>query len=181
MYIDIFNLLLRRANPTITSLKFAIENEQVKMIQALVSKIPSYKIVELIQQLEEFCELLIKLKQKDLSKNDKSASTKKVNTLRFTLLKSLSDSDLDDQTSKARNSSKSKVEEEFTCPVCKELMLHPLKIFACSGDHLICSDCLVQVTSCSICRQDYTKVEPSRRYKAESFISDYMSELSQKE
>ena len=43
--IDIFDLLLGQSSPTITSLILAIKNDQVKMIQSLLSKIPSYKMV----------------------------------------------------------------------------------------------------------------------------------------
>ena len=176
--IDIFNLLLGLASPTITSLTLAIENDQVKMIRSLLSKIPSYKMVELIQQLEGFCTLLSKLKQKDLTKSEKSALQNDVNEQRKQLLDSLSE--LDDQSSlQSFNTLESQVKEEFTCPVCKELMLPPLQIFSCSNDHFICSVCLDQVIECPICRESYTQIKPTRRYKAENYFTDYISKLSE--
>ena len=176
--IDIFNLLLGLASPTITSLTLAIQNDQVKMIQSLLSKIPSYKMVELIQQLEGFCTLLFKMKQKDLTRIEKNTLQTEINEQRKQLLESLSE--LDDQSSlQSLNTLESQVKEEFTCPVCKELMLPPLQIFSCSNDHFICSGCLVQVLECPICRESYLQIKPTRRYKAETYFTDYISKLSE--
>jgi len=49
--------------------------------------------------------------------------------------------------------SKSELLKEFECPVCFNLMIHPLQILQCSAGHVICSACINQgVMTCPSCR-----------------------------
>ena len=105
--------------------------------------------------------------------------SKKINDQRSKLLKNLSESN--DQITLPSNTVENQVLVEFTCPVCKDLMVAPRKIFGCSKDHFICSECLVHLVKCYYCPENYTEVEPSRRLKAESYLADYMSKLSEQE
>ena len=61
---------------------------------------------------------------------------------------------------------------EFECPVCSELMVAPLQIFACSNDHFICSICVVDpsIKVCPICREDFKKKKPKRRLASERHL-----------
>ena len=60
---------------------------------------------------------------------------------------------------------------EFECPVCAEIMVAPLQIFACSNDHFICSLCKMQpqIKECPLCREDFRK-KPQRRLASERHL-----------
>ena len=51
-------------------------------------------------------------------------------------------------------SENAKLEKEFECPVCLEVMLPPKKIFQCANGHLICERCKnhPEIRSCPSCR-----------------------------
>ncbi len=52
------------------------------------------------------------------------------------------------------------------CPVCMEDMSvgEPVRIFACSNDHWLCSGCATheRVSLCPICREDFRDNPPRR-------------------
>ena len=62
-----------------------------------------------------------------------------------------------------------KVSAEFDCPICFEPMRFPKKIFACTHDHYICSDCLDDpvIRFCPQCREDFAVHKPLRRLTSE--------------
>ena len=66
----------------------------------------------------------------------------------------------------------------FDCPVCFEQMKAPLKIFGCSNDHYICSECLKSssIKCCPICREDYKTMKPQRRYRSEHILAALIKE-----
>ena len=66
----------------------------------------------------------------------------------------------------------------FECPVCFEIMKSPRKIFGCSNDHFICSECLKSssIKCCPICREDYESNKPQRRFKSEDLLALISSE-----
>ena len=66
----------------------------------------------------------------------------------------------------------------FDCPVCFEQMKAPLKIFGCSNDHYICSECLKspRIKCCPICREDYKTMKPQRRYRSEHILAALIKE-----
>ena len=61
----------------------------------------------------------------------------------------------------------------FECPVCFEIMKSPRRIFGCSNDHFICSECLKSscIKCCPICREDYETNKPQRRFKSEGLLA----------
>ena len=61
----------------------------------------------------------------------------------------------------------------FECPVCFEIMKSPRRIFGCSNDHFICSDCLKSssIKCCPICRENYQTHKPQRRLKSEELLA----------
>ena len=61
----------------------------------------------------------------------------------------------------------------FECPVCLEIMKSPKRIYGCSSDHYICSDCLQSpdLKCCPICREDYETVRPQRRFQSEQILA----------
>ena len=61
----------------------------------------------------------------------------------------------------------------FECPVCFEIMISPRRIFGCSNDHFICSECLKSscIKCCPICREDYETNKPQRRFKSEGLLA----------
>ena len=62
--------------------------------------------------------------------------------------------------------------KEFECPVCFDIMLPPKKIGACSKDHYLCGTCIMSLTNrrCPECREDFNRIKPTRRRKAEKII-----------
>merc|ERR1712107_112074 len=55
------------------------------------------------------------------------------------------------------------MEEELECPVCLEVCL-PGPIFKCSEDHLVCRDCILRMTECPMCREEFT-LATSKRFR----------------
>ncbi len=74
------------------------------------------------------------------------------------------------------NDIKARVIEEYDCPVCLELMSAPKHIFACSNDHMLCSDCLKnnRINNCPICREDFQENEPKRRRLYEKLARNFL-------
>ena len=66
------------------------------------------------------------------------------------------------------------------CPVCLEEMRPPKKIFQCSNGHSLCEQCKNNpaLTSCPICRIEFTKSNVSRNILAESMASQVISIMS---
>ena len=62
-----------------------------------------------------------------------------------------------------------KLAEHFECPVCSEEMGAGVKIFACSNDHWICSECMAdkRMCECPSCREGYENNHPRRCLTAE--------------
>ena len=65
----------------------------------------------------------------------------------------------------------------FECPVCLEIMGAPKKIFGCSKEHFICSECKEspEIKRCPICREDFTAAKPQRRYQSEQLLAILMT------
>ena len=63
------------------------------------------------------------------------------------------------------------------CPVCMEEMKPPKKIFQCSNGHAFCEQCKINpaLTSCPICRIQFTDSNVSRNILAEAFASQATS------
>ena len=69
--------------------------------------------------------------------------------------------------------------KDYECPVCLEIMEPPKKIFGCSNDHHICSECLKSssIKCCPICRESYKNKKPDRRFTAEKSLSNIQNVL----
>ena len=170
--IDIFNILLKHSSPSLSSLILAIRNDQVKMIQPLLSKIPSSKMADVIQPLNGFCDQLVELRNKELPKNHKRTLQSNVNINRMLILDSLEASEESGTQNLMSLEERARiVKEMLTCPKCHEVMKRPKQVFACSKDDHICSDCRAEVTECPICHEDFAEKQPSRRFKTEQLIA----------
>ena len=158
--IDIFNLLLKQSTVThISSLILAVKNDEVKMVRDLISKVPRGKIIDVIKPLTEFCEIVDRLKSKNLPKNRQREADKNRNKLKKSLLERLGNESV---TSEA----------DFVCPGCQMVMKAPLKIYSCTSDHhLFCSGCLEngRILKClnDLCLEDFTINIPHRRLTSE--------------
>ena len=58
---------------------------------------------------------------------------------------------------------------------CSKIMKSPLKIFACSNDHYLCSGCVDQksINDCVVCLENFKVTPPRRRISAEKIIQDF--------
>ena len=66
------------------------------------------------------------------------------------------------------------------CPVCMEQMMPPKKIFQCSNGHAFCEQCKENpaLTSCPICRIEFTGANISRSILAETLAKEFTSSSS---
>ena len=71
-------------------------------------------------------------------------------------------------------------EDMFDCPVCMEKMKPPKRIFQCSNGHSFCGQCKnnPSMTSCPICRIQFTGSNVSRNIMAETLVSQMISSPS---
>ncbi len=66
--------------------------------------------------------------------------------------------------------------DSFICTACLKLAKPPLKIFACSTGHYVCSKCLDIMTAsksrreCKVCNEDFAVHKPRRRATAERLL-----------
>ena len=72
------------------------------------------------------------------------------------------------------------LKQEFECPICSEEMKSPLKIYACSNDHFLCSECLKQpkLVNCPICREDFSTKPPKPREREQRLLESLMNNSS---
>ena len=79
----------------------------------------------------------------------------------------------DGQATKVSKSTDQEILNDFKCTQCSKIMKTPLKIFACSNDHYICSGCVDQTaaaTFCADCGENFYTAPPQRRIGAEKII-----------
>ena len=89
----------------------------------------------------------------------------KMNESKFSLVRKLAQTDVKQDQ---------ELSDEFECPVCLEFMSAPKKIYACSHDHMFCSDCYLpnksELKSCPICRENFEEFLPKRRTEYEDLV-----------
>ena len=90
---NIANTLLRcrYSNPRISSLIFAVETDQAKIVRHLTQKLVIFQVelVELIEPLARFCDQTIELKRKDIQKNHRMILQKETNKCKNMILSRL--------------------------------------------------------------------------------------------
>ena len=178
----IINLLLKHGKPEISSLKEAVNSNQLELVLALSEKLIKVlgKNTLLSSCLNRFVSLNKQLDQKNLSADHKAivmADMKKYKKAISASLESYKNGDKS-ELDKRNEGCVEKALREFECPVCCFLMTPPRRIFSCSHDHWICSLCLAdpKVKSCPICREDFVKREPCVRHTSERVLSMLLPE-----
>ena len=61
---------------------------------------------------------------------------------------------------------------ELECVVCIEVPLHPIQMFSCSTQHLLCTKCKNNpvISKCPVCKQNFAKTPAKRNRLAEKMI-----------
>ena len=79
------------------------------------------------------------------------------------------------QARNRKRSSKATDEEvlsDFKCTICSVIMKPPAKIFACSSEHYLCSECIDnnEPKNCTECHENFDETPPRRRITAEKIV-----------
>merc|ERR1712029_463609 len=155
------------------------------LIKSVISFILTLVVMPFLKLVNQMCSPKLKSKKTQtitVQVSSKEASTETDNSLDDTkeLLQFLSS-----ENERLESLLKSQL-KIFECPVCFEIMKPPRRIFGCSNDHFICSECLKSpsIKCCPICRENYQTHKPQRRLKSEellALISDENPESSKVE
>ena len=181
--LKIFNLILKHTkNPQLSSLILAVATFQDQLIKPLKSKLAKSLQPEIKVELDIFCDLLQESKKKNL-KNSGKESIRKNLEIRKQIIGRYLDKNAGvtshQQNGKAEKM-KMELKQEFECPICSEEMKSPLKIYACSNDHFLCSECLKQpkLVNCPICREDFSTKPPKPREREQRLLESLMNNSS---
>ena len=181
---NIISTLLDHYQPRLSSLALAIQHDEVRWIRDFMPKLQELydpALVQLVVHLSRFCALTLESQRKDLRKDRRKMVNKNREAYKKIILEILTNfhekkqeivepiEDIDEEIE--IDGRLVELINEFECPVCSELMISPLQIFACSNDHFICSTCLAepQIKECPLCREDFKK-KPQRRLASERHL-----------
>ena len=149
----------------------------MKLIKSVISFVLTLVVMPFLKLVNQMCSPKLKSKRTQtitVQVSSNEASTETDNTLDDTkeLLQFLSS---ENERLESLLKSQMKI---FECPVCFEIMKSPRRIFGCSNDHFICSECLKSssIQCCPICREDYETNQPRRRFKSEDLLALISSE-----
>ena len=178
--LSILKLLLRLYNPSLRNLKLTLETSQPKLIQCLVPKLLKKDLVYFEEHISNYCKLVNDLQTKSLSKQQRKSLEDEVNqhqTFAIEALNKCMKGPLSSQEDKTEtNRRKLKIESEFKCLICIQVMKSPLQIYACSFDHLICSNCIKNIKLCPECKEDFIRQPAKRRLTSERILSALLQE-----
>ena len=159
---EIFQLLLGISglqNLDTSVMISAIENGRFKMIEMLMTKLPSGIMAEVIDPIEKMCALA-------RDKNPSKESKAQIEAYKNVAIHCLRNYNTVNEATE---------DNELECSSCMEEMVPPMKIYACTEDHLICDICMnkwkVKSNTCPECRQDFSKFPPKRRLDYESRVA----------
>ena len=179
---NIITTLLEYYKPSLSSLALAVQHDEVRWVRDFMPKLQELydpELVQLVVHLSRFCSLTLESKRKDLRKERKKAVNKNREAYKKIIVETLKNFNGKQKMEKLEKPEPDFVVEknerlinEFECPVCSEVMVPPLQIFACSNDHFICSICVLEpsIKECPICREDFNKKKPKRRLASERHL-----------
>ena len=167
--LSIFNLLMKHSEPKINSLVLAVEMLQDQMIRALKSKLAETLQEEIKVEIDVICDLIKEARKKNFKSVGKESMKRNIEMRQQIIVKYLTKKDTNLPSS---DSLQEVLNREYECPVCFETISYPLQIYACTGDHLLCSECLQKhsIKQCPCCREDFNKFKPQRRPAYERFV-----------
>ena len=158
---------LRKVKPMITKLLVNCKNEVMRLPISVISYVSMP-----LKMVNQMCSLKLKAKNPQaktvqVPSNEASTETDNAPDQTKDLLNFLSS---ENERFESLLKSQLKI---FECPVCFEVMKSPRRIFGCSNDHFICSECLKSscIKCCPICREDYETNKPQRRFKSEDLLA----------
>ena len=178
---NIITTLLEYYKPRLSSLALAVQHDEVRWVRDFMPKLQELydpELVQLVVHLSRFCTLTLESKRKDLRKERKKAVNKNREAYKKIIVETLKNfNGKKTEVSSGKQEQDFVVERngqlfnEFECPVCSEVMIAPLQIFACSNDHFICSICVLEpnIKECPLCREDFKK-KPQRRLASERHL-----------
>ena len=167
--LQIFNLLMKHSEPKVNSLVLAVEMLQDQMIRALKSKLSKSLQEEIKVEIDVICDLIKDARKKNLKSTGKESMKRNIEMRQQIIVKYLSKNEKNLPSSV---SLEEVLNSEYECPVCLEPLSYPLQIYACSNDHLFCSECLFDhdLKLCPCCREDFNILKPQRRPAYERFV-----------
>ena len=173
--LQVFNLVIQNVTgvkPNLSSLYWAVKMDQGKMVQTLLTKWSAGLDRSLILEIQDYCCLIDELYTKSVMKKrlNKKTTKDKLEVLKISLINRLKIEcpsiaiDIQDELRK-----------RFQCTACQEVMRAPLKIYSCSKDHYLCSNCLQNIKSCPKCKENFKAYNPTRRRGAEQHLIDFLA------